>query len=110
METFTDTVMCELLACSLETARLGKKGWKDVGAGPGSPEGAFVSWLTFKNNAKAVAEDVRRIRTHPLVPASIPIYGYIYDVRTGRLNEVADATALGRARRGRSGKSARGSA
>jgi len=102
METFTDAVMGELLASSLETASLGKKGWRDVGAGPGSPEGAFIPWLTFKDNAKAVAEDVRRIRSHPLVPASIPIYGYIYDVRSGRLNEVADATALGRARRAKS--------
>ncbi|MGH6902066.1 MAG: beta-class carbonic anhydrase [Geminicoccaceae bacterium] len=110
METFTDTVMCELLACSLETARLGKKGWKDVGAGPGSPEGAFISWLAFKDNARAVSEDVRRIRSHPLVPASIPIHGYIYDVKTGKLNEVGEASALGRARRAKSGKSARAAA
>jgi carbonic anhydrase len=110
METFTDAVMGELLASSLETASLGKKGWRDVGQGPGSPEGAFVPWLTFKDNAKAVAADVQRIRNHPLVPASIPIYGYIYDVRSGRLDEVADATALGRARRARAGKAARPSA
>lgn len=42
-------------------------------------------------------EDVQRIRTHPLVPTAIPIYGYIYDVRTGRLLEVPEATAIGRA-------------
>ena len=107
METFTDAIMGELLASSLETASLGKKGWRDVGAGPGSPEGAFIPWLTFKDNAKAVVEDVRRIRTHPLVPASIPIYGYIYEVKSGRLDEVADATALGRARRPRSGRRAK---
>jgi carbonic anhydrase len=53
---------------------------------------------------------VQRIRNHPLVAASIPIYGYIYDVRSGRLDEVADATALGRARRARAGKAARPSA
>ena len=34
---------------------------------------------------------------HPLVPARIPIYGYLYDVKTGRLVEVPDATAAGRA-------------
>jgi carbonic anhydrase len=49
METFTDAVMGELLASSLETASLGRKGWRDVGQGPGSPEGAFVPWLTFKD-------------------------------------------------------------
>jgi carbonic anhydrase len=32
--------------------------------------------------------DVERIRRHPLVPASIPVHGYIYEVETGRLVEV----------------------
>jgi carbonic anhydrase len=40
---------------------------------------------------------VTRIRTHPLVPGTIPIYGYIYDVTTGQLVEVPEATAAGRA-------------
>jgi len=30
-----------------------------------------------------------------LVPSSIPIYGYVYDVKTGKLNEVEDATRAG---------------
>lgn len=38
-----------------------------------------------------------RIRNHPLVPGRIPVYGYIYDVRTGRLVEVPDATTAGAA-------------
>jgi carbonic anhydrase len=29
------------------------------------------------------------------VPKGIPIYGYIYDVKTGRLMEVPEATAAG---------------
>jgi len=37
-----------------------------------------------------------RIRTHPLVPGNIPIYGFVYDVATGRLNEVEQASAAGR--------------
>jgi carbonic anhydrase len=45
----------------------------------------------------SVVDDVKRIRSHPLVPGTIPIYGYIYDVRTGRLNEVAEATEAGKA-------------
>ena len=48
--------------------------------------------------AEAVVSDVRRIRNHPLVPGDIPIYGYIYDVRTGQLDEVAAATKEGRVR------------
>jgi len=40
---------------------------------------------------------VRRIREHPLVPAGIPIYGYVYDVHSGHLEEVRAATERGRA-------------
>ena len=38
-----------------------------------------------------------RIRNHPLVPPDIPIYGYIYDVKTGKLQEVPEAMAAGKA-------------
>jgi carbonic anhydrase len=92
METFTDEIMRDLLASSLETASLGEAGWRDTGRGPGSAEGEFIDWLTIRDNAKSVIADVRRIRNHPLVPKTIPIHGYIYDVRTGRLNEVPDCT------------------
>ena len=68
-----------------------------MGAGPGSPEATYIDWLTISDNAQSVAEDVTRIRNHPLVPRSIPIYGFIYDVATGRLVEVPAATEAGRA-------------
>ncbi|HEX3979803.1 MAG TPA: hypothetical protein VHW93_01190 [Acidimicrobiales bacterium] len=42
-----------------------------------------------------MAEDVARIRAHPLVPGRIPIYGYLYDVTTGRLVEVPEAAKAG---------------
>jgi carbonic anhydrase len=45
-----------------------------------------------------VTEDVLRIRNHPLVPGHIPIYGFIYDVKTGKLNEVTEATLAGKPR------------
>ena len=73
------------------------KGWKDVGKGPGSKEGQKVDWLTFTDDEKAVVEDVKRIRNHPLVPKSIPVYGYLYDVKTGKLKEIGEATTVGRA-------------
>ena len=97
MEFFTDDVMRGLLGKSLETASLTAQGFVDVGAGPGSDEGKFVDWLTISDQQGAVVEDVARIRRHPLVPGTIPIYGYVYDVRTGRLIEVEAATAAGRA-------------
>jgi carbonic anhydrase len=98
MEFFTDEVMRGLLANSLETAALGADGFTDVGTGPGSTEAKYIDWLTIANNAASVAEDVTRIRNHPLVPGSIPIYGYIYDVATGGLVEVPDATRAGAVR------------
>ena len=97
MEFFTDALMHDLLARSLETAELSAQGFRDVGKGPGSTEAQFVDWLTIADTAQAVVDDVARIRRHPLVPKSIPIYGYIYDVKTGKLVEVAAATQAGRA-------------
>lgn len=97
METFTDDVMRGLLSKSLKTATVDASGWHDVGSGPGSQEGAFVDWLTIANQVESVCADVQRIRTHALVPSDIPIYGYIYDVKTGRLVEVPAATKIGRA-------------
>ena len=97
MEFFTDEVLRGLLAQRLETAELGPDGFTDVGAGPGSAEAAYIDWLTISDNAASVTDDVTRIRNHPLVPDDIPIYGYIYDVKTGRLVEVPDATKAGAA-------------
>lgn len=97
MEFFDDEVMGALLENSLETAELTAEGFRDVGKGPGSSAGHYIRWLTIPDQAKSVVADVLRIRTHPLVPANIPIHGYIYDVKTGRLEEVHEATVVGRA-------------
>ena len=95
MEFFTDEVIRGLLANSLETAALGAEGFYDVGTGPGSAEAKYIDWLTISEQAQSVTEDVQRIKNHPLVPANIPVYGYIYDVKTGRLVEVPEATKAG---------------
>jgi carbonic anhydrase len=97
MALFTDEVMRGLLASSLKTASVDADGWHDSGAGPGSIEGEFIDWLTFKDETSSVITDVRRIRWHPLVPRDIQIYGYVYDVRNGRLIDVAEASEIGRA-------------
>ena len=97
MELFTDEIIRGLLAQSLKTASYDGGKWKDGGEGPGSRHGDFIDWLTIREQTESVAIDVERIRSHPLVPRDIPIYGYIYDVGTGRLVEVPKATAVGRA-------------
>ena len=96
MEFFTDEVIRGLFANSLETAALGPDGFYDVGKGPGSAEANYIDWLTIKEQAQSVTEDVIRIKSHPLVPANIPVYGYIYDVKSGKLIEVPAATAAGK--------------
>jgi carbonic anhydrase len=97
MEFFTNEVMRGLLASSLETAELTPSGFRDVGHGSGSTAGEYIEWLTIRDQEQAVIDDVERIRTHPLVPMSIPVYGFIYDVRSGKLIEVAGATEVGKA-------------
>ena len=97
METFTDEIMRGLLASSLKTASVDASGWHDSGEGPGSTEGKYIGWLTFSDNAKSVVEDVQRIKRHPLVPSDIPVFGYIYDCKSGKLIEVPEATAAGAA-------------
>ena len=54
-----------------------------------------INWLTFKNNKKSLVDDVLLLRNHPLVPKSIPIYGYIYNCSSGILEEVEEATLAG---------------
>jgi carbonic anhydrase len=97
MEFFSNEVMRELLASSLETAELTPSGFRDVGRGPGSIAGEDIDWLTIKDQKQAVLDDVERIRTHPLIPKSIPIHGFIYDVHSGKLIEVEGAQAVGKA-------------
>ena len=98
MELFTDDIMRSLLSKSLATATVDEKGWRNVTEEGGSDEAKHISFLTISNLAGSVVEDVKRIKDHPLVPQHIPVYGYIYDVKTGNLIEVPEATAIGRAK------------
>lgn len=97
MELFTDDIMRRLLSNSLQTATIDENGWRNVQENGGSDEAKFIPFLTINNLAESVTEDVARIKNHPLVPKDIPIYGYIYDVKTGKLKEVEAATEIGKA-------------
>src|SRR5256714_9997126 len=52
MEFFTNDVMRDLLAHSLDTAELSDGRWVDVGVGPGSRAGEFIEWLTVSNQTQ----------------------------------------------------------
>ena len=97
MELFSDGVMADLLEDDLGTAAFDGKTWSNPHHRGGHAAGHFIKWHTIANQAASVLQDVRRIREHSLVPKDIPIYGYVYDVYSGRLEEVTAATEAGRA-------------
>jgi len=61
---------------------------EETGLAPAEPA-HFHAFTDLESN---VREQVQRVKSHPWIPDSIPVRGFIYDVKTGRLNEVA-ATA-----------------
>jgi carbonic anhydrase len=71
MERFTQEEMGKLLKERLNTI-----------------EGEFVNWLSISDRIESVKHDVIRIRTHPLVSKDIKLSGYLFDIKTGELQEV----------------------
>ncbi|MBN3859247.1 carbonic anhydrase [Neisseriaceae bacterium PsAf] len=84
MQLFDNEIASDLLSQSLKTAQFDGE-WHDTNDSTGSDEGKYINFLAFKDLEKSVIEDVTRIRNHPLVPKEIPIYGYIFDVKAGKL-------------------------
>jgi carbonic anhydrase len=54
-----------------------------------------IDFQPFSDLEESVREDVAFLQSSPLIPGNTPIRGFIYDVRTGRLNEVASDVAVG---------------
>ena len=46
-------------------------------------------FYAFSDLEANVREQIHAVRSHPWVPRAIPVRGFVYDVRTGRLEEVA---------------------
>jgi carbonic anhydrase len=54
--------------------------------------GVDASWQSFHvvpDQLAALAEDVQRIRSHPLIPDRVKVGGFLYDVDTGLLTRHA---------------------
>ncbi len=47
-----------------------------------------IDFLPFADLAQSVRDDVAAFKASPLIPDSVPVYGFIYDVRTGQLSRV----------------------
>jgi carbonic anhydrase len=48
-----------------------------------------IDFLPFADLEQSVREDVELIRNSHLTPPDVPVRGFIYDVKTGRIHEVA---------------------
>jgi carbonic anhydrase len=56
----------------------------------GASAGQDASWQQFhvvEDQLAALAEDVQAVRSHPLIPDSVLVGGFLYDVDTGLLDE-----------------------
>lgn len=52
--------------------------------------GQDASWQPFHvvdDQTRALAEDVQKVRSHPLIPETVRVGGFIYDVDTGLLTQ-----------------------
>ena len=95
MQAYSDEEIRRMLGLENEDLQHAAAEWGHVWKSARTP--ADIEWMTFSNLVQSVVEDVSRIRTHPLVPASVAIYGYIYHIHHGTLEAVAEANSgLGR--------------
>jgi len=53
----------------------------------GTP-GAPACFHAFEDLEENVRQQIRRVKSHPWIPKHIPVRGFVYDVRTGKLTEV----------------------
>ncbi|WP_372734803.1 beta-class carbonic anhydrase [Nocardioides sp.] len=56
----------------------------------GESSGQDASWHAFgvvENQIEALEDDVHKVRAHPLIPKTVQVGGFIYDVDTGLLDQ-----------------------
>ena len=47
-----------------------------------------IAFHTFLDLEENVREQVEKIKSHPWMPKDVPVRGFVYDIRTGKLHEV----------------------
>jgi len=56
----------------------------------GESSGQDASWLPLSvvdDQVRALSEDVAKVRSHPLIPDTVAVGGFLYDVDSGRLEQ-----------------------
>ena len=56
----------------------------------GTPAGSPAQFHAFNNLEENVRQQMRRVKSHPWIPKHIPVRGFVYDVKTGKLSEVEE--------------------
>jgi carbonic anhydrase len=75
---------CGMLSFQDEELRIRLQ--EQTGAAAATP----TQFHSFSNVVENVRQQVERVKSHPWIPPQIPVRGFVYDVRTGRLNEVGE--------------------
>jgi carbonic anhydrase len=47
-----------------------------------------AAFHAFDDVEKNVCEQIAKVKSHPWLPKEVPVRGFVYDVKNGRLNEV----------------------
>src|ERR1700731_4730807 len=58
-------------------------------AGTAAVTPAFFFW--FQSIEENVRHQLQKLRTHPWIPATVAVRGFVYDVTSGHLREIKDA-------------------
>ena len=53
-----------------------------------SADADHIAFLPFKNVEQSVRDDIAFLHSSPLIPQTVTIQGFIYDVTTGKLQAV----------------------
>ena len=54
-----------------------------------------IDFLPFPDLEQSVRDDVEAVLASPFLPSGIPVSGFVYDVRSGRLDRVTEASSTG---------------
>lgn len=87
--------LSRLFENSLEPAVQTGHDWKNTQEEGESYQGHAMRFYTFSDPVESLIEDIRILRSHPLVSSHIPIYGCLYDIETGKLSEIKEASRAG---------------
>jgi len=71
---------CAMASATLDElrARVGESAEQDA---------SWQSFAVVEDQDAALADDVRKVRSHPLIPATVQVGGFVYDVDTGLLDQ-----------------------